>query len=436
MNKGILLAVSSLNGLYYVGDFDMCAYEFIDYLNQRGYSYWQILPLNPLGPGDSPYMSSCSNAIDIRYVSLSWLKNRGYIKELPKAKNTKHSKFKKALKIKTNYLKIAFESTDLQSNIDYIKFKNENEWVYKYAIFELLKSKYKKKKWNLWDKEDLNYFDYEHKLSYAHQKGIKIIADIPFYVGYNSVDCWLNKDEFLLTNGYKQELEAGVPPDPFSSIGQKWGMPIYNFTKMKENNYFFLINRILDLSKISDFIRLDHFRAFDTYCVIPCKDKNAINGKWEQGPSYAFFDLLYQKKPDINLISEDLGILFPSVYELRDHYHLPGMHVFQFNMYEGHPLSNDNMVVYSGTHDTDTLLGWLKKQDKKSLEMIKKNIGYESGDLFDKCMEYVNSLPSKMTIIPMQDILKLDNKARMNTPNTTGFPNFCWKLSDDSYKNK
>ena len=198
---------------------------------------------------------------------------------------------------------------------------------------------------------------------------------------------------------------------------------------MRENGYSLIINRIGQLCELCDVLRLDHFRAFDTYYVIPAGQPNAKNGEWKVGPRTDFFDALYKAYPNIDLIAEDLGELFPSVLELRDHYHFPGMFIVQFTIFDQYAYSNDNLIVYPGTHDNETLLGWLKGRPEWDINHLKWKFNeQDESKLFDKVFNYMISLPSKMTIIPMQDLLKLDNRARLNTPGTFGRPNWCWKM--------
>ncbi|MGM9873723.1 MAG: 4-alpha-glucanotransferase, partial [Bacilli bacterium] len=335
-------------------------------------------------------------------------------------------------------------------------------WVYKYATFELFKKLNNDVSWNHWGKEYIDWYDthstaprsmiddinyiiylqyialkqYKHLFSYAKKQNIKIISDMPFYVGFDSVECWTNRDQFMFDEENNQTLVGGVPPDAFSDDGQLWGSPIYNFEKMKENDYSLLVDRVGYLASMCDYLRIDHFRAFDTYYVIPAGRENARVGEWKVGPRDDFFHKLYEKYPDINLIAEDLGDLFPTVLELRDRLGLSGMYIVQFNIFQLEQTSDNNLIVYSGTHDNETLYGWylnLKEHEKKFL-MQRFNCLEE--DLFDNIFNFTYNSPSRMTIFPLQDLMKLDNSARMNVPGTVGYPNFTWKLTDFSFKNQ
>ena len=447
-NVGVLLPVSSLPAKHGIGDFSVSAYEFIDWLKEHHYRYWQILPLNPVGPGNSPYMTLCSEAIDIRYISLQDLVDEGLLKRVPdfQAKTT-YVDYNKTLAFKDKYLRKAFK----KSAYNLYKFKKENPWAVAYAKYLILKRINDNRPWNEWwikevPAEELQEIDYHvwcqyiaskqwHRIfKYASNNGIQIIADCPFYVGLDSVDCYLNKDEFKLDENDHPTVVSGCPPDAFSDDGQLWGTPIYNFEKMKENGYRFLINRIAKLASQCHYLRLDHFRAFDTYCEIPAEDDNARRGQWLVGPRTDFFDRLFEQYPDIKIIAEDLGEMFDSVIELRDHYHLPGMRVYEFCIFDDLPES-DAFVVYPGTHDNQTLYGWYKSLPEWNINFLKKKFN-NPRNLYNAIFDYIWNVGSFITIFQLQDLLKLDDRARINSPGTIGDPNWCWKLKDMSWKNK
>lgn len=463
-NYGVLLPVSSLPGEHGIGDFGPSSFSFIDWLKENDYKYWQILPLNPLGPGYSPYMSTCSKAFDSRYISLKKLEEEGLLTNVPSFnKNKEEVDYFKVGEFKEKYLRKAFlKFKDNGGMVALKKFKTRNPWVNDYATFEVFKKINNDKPWNEWDEKDREWYknhstpprklldeidysifkqyialkQYKSLFSYAKKNDVKIISDTPFYVGFDSVECWLNRDQFMFDENNNQTQVGGVPPDLFSSDGQLWGSPIYNFDKMKENGYSLLVDRIGYLGSLCDYLRLDHFRAFDTYYVIPGGASTARIGEWKIGPRDEFFSKLYEKYPNTKLIAEDLGILFPSVIELRDRLNLPGMYIVQFNVLNIKERSNENLVVYSGTHDNETLYGWylnLKNEDKLTLL---ERFNCKEDELYDYLFDFTYHSPSYMTIIPLQDLLKLDNKARLNTPGTVGYPNFVWKLKDESYKKK
>ena len=464
MNKklGVLLGVSSLPSPHGIGDFGDCAYEFIDWLKKNQYQYWQVLPLNPLGPGYSPYMSTCSNAIEYRYISLDYLAKMKLIKKVPPFNQDKEKvDFFEVGEYKKKYLYAAYKKFMKLHPETLHKFKFRESWVVKYATFEVFKWHNDNKQWNEWKEEDRDYYLHHNRapktlldeinfviflqyialkqwkrvLHYANKKGIQVICDMPFYVGFDGVECWLNRDQFSIGSDNKLFEVGGVGPDAFSDVGQLWGTPIYNFNKMKEDNYKLLIDRIGYLSKLCNYLRIDHFRAFDTYYVIPAEDSDARNGKWLIGPRDDFFNKMYAKYPNIKLIAEDLGDLRPEVLELRDQFNLPGMFISEFTIFDLKNLSTEKQIVYPGTHDNETLYGWYLNRTEDEIKFIKKRLNVEDDKvLYNEIVKYIFTIPSLMTIFPMQDLLKLDNSARMNYPGTVGSPNWEWKLKDNSYK--
>ncbi len=464
-NLGILLPLASLPGKHGIGDFGKNAYHFIKWLKNNNYKYWQVLPLNPLGPGNSPYMSTCSEALEERYINLDDLIKLGYLNKedvpLYRAKAIKID-YNEVKDFKEKILYKAFLNFLKKPLKGYKKFKKDNPWVVKYALFTCFRKDNNYETWNSWPSWMQNYFDkhsripkqyknrcefiiftqfiafrqYNKLRKYAHKNGITLIADCPFYVGIDSLDCYLHKDEFIMDENHHPTLVSGCPPDAFSDDGQLWGTPIYDFNKMKENNYSFLVDRIGYLASTCDMLRLDHFRAFDTYCVIPSEDENARRGRWEIGPRDAFFDALYQKYPHINLIAEDLGDLFQSVLELRDKYNLPGMYIVEFTIFDNNAMSNTRQIVYPGTHDNETLVGWLKSMSEENITFLENKLHCDRKELYNKVFEYILSLPSYMTIFQLQDLIKLDNRARINSPGTIGDPNWTFKLKDFSYEKK
>lgn len=462
-NVGLLLPVASLPGNHGIGDFGPNAYKWINWLSKHHYRYWQILPLNPLGFGDSPYMSTYSKAIDFRYISLDLLEEEGLLKDVPTyRKNSPYINYWKVHHFKEKYLKEAYQNYAKTKMEGMKKFKTRYPWVMKYATYEVFKKKNNFSPWVTWDEYEINYFEnhnnppkryleevdfiiftqyvalkqWKHLLAYAHEKNIGIIADMPFYVGFDSGECWLRKDLFAIDENNKQTLVGGVPPDAFSETGQLWGSPIYLFDKMKEDNYSFLVDRVSYLGKLCDYLRIDHFRAFDTYYVIPGDAPTAMTGEWKVGPRDAFFEALKKENPSMKIIAEDLGDLFPSVIELRDRLGLPGMYVAEFKFFDPKPGSSEGMVVYSGTHDNETLYGWIKGLKPEEKMALRNRFRCRERDLYYKLIKYILDLPSYMTILPLQDILMLDNKARMNTPGTCGYPNFCWRMKDFSILRK
>ena len=439
--NGILMALSSLPSDAGIGDFYKSAFEFIDLLSEAGIKIWQLLPLNPVGYAASPYQSECGEALDPIYISLDYLKENGYIKSFKKYsdKSEKRVDFDKVREYKEKYFKEAFKKQKDTETKEFKKFLKDNPWCYEYALFHTLFLKNNYLDWNKWSeeekyaaynykkfddsayKEDILYIEWLQYIAYkefnllkeyAHSKGIELMGDIPFYVGYNSSDCWANQDDFLLGNDDYPTYIAGVPPDYFSETGQR----------------------------CYDILRIDHFRAFDTYYMIPSQYQDAKIGEWKNAPGDEFFSFLKDKKIGLPIVAEDLGDLFPSVLELRDKYELPGMNVLEFTLMDKDIEIIENQVLYTGTHDNETLLGWfdsLSEKDKEILDIVMRYKKMEGKDFLDKILNYAFSSVAKYVIIPTQDYLGLPSYYRMNTPGTCGAPDWQFKLENfDEFKKK
>ena len=262
---------------------------------------------------------------------------------------------------------------------------------------------------------------------------IELMGDIPFYVGGNSSDCWANQDEFKLDENDIPEEVAGVPPDYFSATGQRWGNPIYDWEYMKEDNFTFWMERIEFAASLFDIIRIDHFRAFDTYWAVDRDCNTAIVGEWKHAYGDELFNLLFTKHPNIKIIAEDLGDLFPSVLELRDKYHLKGMNVLEFTVFNQTFEVSENQIIYSGTHDNDTLRGWYKNLKDNEIELLKiimRRDGVKGRSIKEKLFNMIFGSICDTAIIPIQDYLWKDNEARMNVPGILGGTNWEYKLVD------
>jgi 4-alpha-glucanotransferase len=451
---GILFPLSSLPNKYGVGDLGENAYALIDKLHDAHVHFWQILPLHPLSYGNSPYQPLSSKAGDEIYLSLDEFVKEGLLKEeevtyfnsqlsfvaYDAVRETKEKLYKKAF-------------SRFQFNEEFNEFANQ-QWVQDYALYKVFKLNNDNKMWIEWSKEYKTYLknptfslvpfqseiDYQIFLQfeflkqwkklkqYANDKNIQILGDMPIYVGLDSVDVWTNQENFLLEEDGTPSFVAGVPPDYFSKFGQRWGNPIYNWKYMQKNNFEFWVDRLKYASSIYDIIRIDHFRAFDTYWAVPESETTAINGEWIEAPGYELFDTLYKEIPNLNLLAEDLGDLRKEVYKLRDHYHLKGMYVFPFHFND--KFKYDNVVVYSGTHDNDTLVGWLDLIDEEMKESLDKLlIDYKEKDDFQKIIHYCLDLDSSLVVIPVWDIMGKDNTCRFNVPGKIGSPNWEWRLT-------
>ncbi|WP_249028636.1 4-alpha-glucanotransferase [Tannockella kyphosi] len=462
-NLGILAPVFSLVGRQGIGDFGKEAYEFVDVLAKNKVSIWQILPMNPVGYGNSPYQPYSSYAGDEVYISGQGLYEMGLINSLPRKITTDHVDYEAVRNIKQRMLKRAYiaflQREDLQD--DYNQFVKETSWLETYANFITLKKYNYLSCWLEWPKKHKEWIEkkeydiekhretieYEKFIQYmfykqwfalkeyANAKGIQIVGDIPIYVGIDSADVWANKNTFLLDEHHYPTFIAGVPPDYFSATGQRWGNPLYDWDYLEENNFQFWIERLAWSSKLFDQIRIDHFRGFDTYWKIPASSPTAILGSWHEAPGYALFDTIKEQLPTISIVAEDLGLLRQEVLDLRDHYHLPGMEIIQFvldlDSEEIRKEEKRNVYVYSGTHDNNTLLGFLEECTEKQRKNLEKQYkDYNGKTIYDKIMNSLLHSLQDTVIFPLQDVLCLNQETRLNTPGTVGAPNWQWKLKE------
>ncbi len=463
---GILLPVYELPSRFGIGDFGPSAYRFVSMLKEAGGRIWQILPLNPVGYGSSPYQPLSSSAGETLYISLDLLYKEGLIRERPEDfnKDADRVDYTAVRDFKTPYFHEAaqnFKKTEAFKKA-FRRF-SKNGWVRNYAVFAVLHEKNGGRPWMEWPKEERDWpLNKEADLSaledrieeemilqflfseqwkklkdYANALKIRIMGDMPFYVGQDSADVWENRDKFLLDpDGYALKV-AGVPPDYFSEDGQLWGNPIFDWEALKKENYEFYVNRIKACAKLYDILRIDHFRAFDTYWSIPSSAPTAATGEWILGPAHDFFDTLLPQVKKLKIVAEDLGDMRPEVYELRDHYDFPGMAVMEFLLADPELdiKAKKNMIAYTGTHDNDTVMHWWQeltdRERSQNLAALKK-AGYRPNDKSiarDLCSFVVN-MKTDTAILPVQDILSLPEEARINEPGKVKPENWSWKLKD------
>ena len=470
--SGILMPVFALPSRTGVGELGRQAYEFIELLGRNGVKIWQILPLNPVGYGNSPYQPYSSCAGDEIYISLELLCEERLLDKRPEAflEQERRVRYEEVRAFKEPYLREAFENfesvlqNDLKMAEDYQKFSAQS-WVREYGVFQALKQTNEGKCWNEWKEEDKNWPEerrvlskaeeaevrYQMFLQYeffrqwmrvkekAREQGIRIMGDVPFYVGIDSVDVWAGKKNFLLDRDGRAVFIAGVPPDYFSATGQRWGNPIYDWDYMKKNGYQFWVDRIGYNQKLFDIIRIDHFRAFDTYWKIPASCPTAIEGEWVEAPGYEVIDTLLEKISGVSLVAEDLGDLRPEVLTLKEHYHLKGMKILIFSLKTDGKYAYDefhdveNMIIYTGTHDNDTLMEWyqgLTTAAKRKLRRFLKRKGFGQGSIKDRLLGYTWKSRAEYAVVPMADILGLGREGHINTPGTVGSPNWEWRMPD------
>lgn len=459
---GILMSVSSLSAPYGVGELGNEAFEWIDTLHKNNIDIWQILPLNPTGYGNSPYQPYSSFAGDEIYISLKTLADEGLIDNLPKPFENQKTRidYDKIRAWKAPFLRKAFEK--FTKTDDYNKFA-QNEWVIKYAVFRAMKKANNNCCWTEWEinqrdwngntipqefKKEAEYHiflqykflqQWQNVKNYANKKNIHIMGDVPFYVGIDSVDVWANRSNFLLDKDGNPRFIAGVPPDYFSETGQRWGNPIYDWDELEKTGFKFWVDRIGYSQKLFDIIRIDHFRAFDTFWKIPVSCPTAVEGEWIEVSGYKVIDTLYKEIPNLCLVAEDLGDLRPEVLTLRDHYNLKGMKILEFDIDTNGKYakiigeSKENQILYTGTHDNATLLEWyksLKIPERRKVRKMLKKYGFKDKNITSRLNALALSAISDWVILPMQDVIGLGAEARMNLPGTVGSPNWEWYLPD------
>lgn len=476
--SGILMPIASLPGKYGIGTFGKEAYSFVDALVLAKQSYWQILPLGPTGYGDSPYQSFSTFAGNPYFIDLEMLIDEKLLtkKECDACdfgKSNTCIDYEKIYLARFELLKKAFKRSNIKKNKDYIIFCEDNAfWIDDYALYMAVKNSFGGISYIEWDEpirnrepeaikeyknkyseevEFYKFLQYEfakqwNKLKeYANEKGIKIIGDIPIYVAFDSADTWANPQLFQIdASGYPTAV-AGCPPDAFSATGQLWGNPLYDWAYHKETGYAWWLSRIKYCYKLYDMIRIDHFRAFDAYYSIPYGHTTAVHGSWKKGPGFDLFKTIKGELGEIDMIAEDLGFLTKSVIKLVKRTGYPGMKILEFAFdaredsdYMPHNYIS-NSVVYTGTHDNETLIGWLQGLNKTDKKMVYDYLFVDETESDEKlakaCVRACMASVSKLCIIPMADYLGLDNQARINTPSTLG-GNWVWRMKSGAFTKK
>lgn len=423
--KGILLPIFSLPSKYGIGDFGLEAYEFIDILSENKIEYWEILPIN-----DSnmlPYSPISYYALNTYYISLDKLKEMGLIKNpATKEKNSRitYDKFK------FKYYKEAYNN--FVGTEEYEEFKR-NRKITQYAEY-MSSTTGEEQEYYIFLQYILDKQWNELK-NYANSKNVRIIGDMPIYPAFNSSEVKYNSECFELENG-KMVYMAGTPADYFNENGQKWGNPIYNFEKIKEYNYMYLLDRYKEYLKRFDIVRIDHFRAYDSFFRIPING-SAKNGFYTDGPSYDFFDRLFEITTPERFIIEDLGEIREETIKLREHYNFTRQKIFQYTINLDNLTDFDsdveNMVIYPGNHDSQTILGWYKTLNSKQKRNLRKFLSKNKSNYLNinkGIIKYCLKAKAKLAIIAVQDILCLDDQARINLPGCDGIENWSWQMLD------
>ena len=460
--SGILLPITSLPSQFGIGDLGKGAYKFVDFLKDTKQSFWQILPLNPTESFyfNSPYHGTSAFAGNTLFISPEilfeeGLLEKGNLENLPQFSNDK-VEFDKVIELKKSFFEIAFGKFKIKSlRYEFEDFcLNNSSWLDDFALFRALKGRFGVS-WGDWLEElrDRNsqalnavkgelseeiekvkflqfIFDKQWKAlkEYANENGVHIIGDISFYVDYDSVDVWVHPELFKLNENRKPYAVGGVPPDCFSSTGQLWGNPVYNWDKFREDKYEWWVKRFGRALETVDIIRIDHFRGFVAYWEVKAEEKTAINGEWVNVPSYDFFNTLLKRFVSLPAIAEDPGIITTDVGEVMKHFGFPGMKVLLFAFGNDNPYNpylphmyEKNCVVYTGTHDNNTVKGWFEKEAKEDEKLrFFKYIGKEVSvnEVNWEFIKLAMSSISDISIIPLQDILGLGEEGRMNIPGT------------------
>lgn len=460
--SGIIMHISSLPSPYGIGTLGAEAYKFADKLKASGQKLWQILPVNPTGYGDSPYQSVSTFAGNIYFIDLDMLAEDDLLPASmlsALAESVTDERFVDYdLLYRTRYdiLRIAYKTGYIRDENEVKIFREENSyWIDDYALFMACKNHFDGKPWYEWDDDDIRlhkkkgvekytellyddicFYTYAQYLffkqfsllhRYVNSLGIRIIGDLPIYCAYDSSDVWAHTNRFLLDEDNVPVFVAGVPPDYFSADGQLWGNPIYDWEKMKRHSYDFWLERIRVSSSLFDIIRIDHFRGIESYFAIPFGDENARRGHWEKGPGMSFIRKIKSTFPNLDIIAEDLGILTNEVRELLKESGFPGMRVMQFafsagshSSYQPH-VYDRNTVCYTGTHDNNTLSGWLADMSPSDFRYAADYMGLsaDEGYAFGVIRNGMQSV-ADIFMAQMQDYLGLGSQYRMNTPSTSG----------------
>lgn len=456
----ILMHISSLPSEYGIGKMGRQAFDFVDFLVKSETKCWQILPLSPTSYGDSPYQSFSVNAGNPYFIDFELLEADGLLEHHEfTAYDWGNDPDKVDYSIIYNncfdVLRIAYSRFKALRFPDYKKFCDANKlWLDEYALFMALKAKNGGKAWYEWDdeismhkakavaaakkelKKEIGFykfmqFEFSRQWTalkkYANDNGIEIIGDIPIYCALDSVEAWSDPKLFDFDKKRRPNAVAGCPPDDFSPTGQLWGNPLYNWSYHKKTGYKWWIDRINAAAKLYDIVRIDHFRGFESYYTIPFGNEDATSGEWKKGPNYELFRLAEEKLGKLNIIAEDLGFITPEVREMLDNCGYPGMKVLQFGFSDGenehlpHNFASSNCFAYTGTHDNETLIGWVEALDKKSLKFTKNYLSVKKKkDIPDAVIRAAWGSVACVAVAQIQDFLGSDKSGRMNTPSILG----------------
>lgn len=476
--SGILLHPTSLPSRFGIGDLGATAYDFVDFLVASSQQIWQILPIGPTGYGNSPYLSYSALAGNPLLISPEKLKADNLLTEeelnsLPDYPSDRVD-YNLVIATKIPLLAKASERFQQQATPEQLQAFQQfcdrhNDWLDDYALFMAVKEANNGASWNSWEQEiayrqpeamaklatllqkeifyhkflQYQFFSQWAELKqYANSQDIQIFGDIPIYVAHDSVDVWAHPDIFRLdAKTGEAALMAGVPPDYFSETGQLWGNPVYNWETLQETNFHWWIKRVKGMLEYVDIIRIDHFRGFQAYWAVPQGEKTAMNGKWIEAPGEEFFKLLQKQLQELPVVAEDLGVITPEVEALRDKFNFPGMKIlhFAFDSDRGNPFLpynyvNRNCVVYTGTHDNNTTVGWFYERSPEAQARVVDYLGcVTQKGIHWSLINLALSSVANTAIFPLQDILGLGTEAKMNTPSQAE-GNWEWRYHPDTLK--
>ena len=441
---GIILHPTSLPGNGTFGELGNEALRFVDFLADAGQRLWQVLPLGPVHEDLSPYQSLSAFAGNPELIGCKWLLDALPTDAVTKAALSRHEL------IALHYREYRRWGKNKKEFEDFCR--QQSHWLEGYVQFRVLKDRFEQRGWNEWPvefrdrhpealsrlqidaSELLDYYRYQQYLfyqqwhrvrQYANDKGIRILGDMPIFVAYDSADVWAHRQAFLLDEAGQPTVVAGVPPDYFSATGQRWGNPHYDWEWMKANGFQWWRQRVAQHMELFDLFRVDHFRGFEACWEIPAQEETAINGRWVKVPGDELFAFLHQVFGELPIVAEDLGVITPEVTALRRKYHLPGMLILQFafdsgpdNPYLPHNYKSPNCVVYTGTHDNDTTLGWYRSLSHEQKHRVREYLGFPDTSMPWALIECAYASVANQAVVPMQDVLGLGTEHRMNTPGT------------------
>lgn len=473
---GVCLHIASLPGRFGIGEIGDEALKFVDTMRSMQLGIWQFLPTGPTAYGDSPYQPLSTFAGNEMLVSIGDLLSQGLLEEHEveelKALPTDYVDYGSLIPIKSRLLGIAARRFHYQNDEErkarYFEFVEENDaaWLHDYAIFRILKTRHGERPWPEWqapyvhrDEEALKAFEvsangdvraiktvqffffeqWQRLRDYAHDKGVTLFGDMPICIALDSSDAWANREILCIDEDGHPDHVAGVPPDYFSEDGQLWGNPLYDWKMHAKDDYRWWIDRLRASTRLSDIVRIDHFRGFESYWSVPSDAKTARSGAWEPGPGDAIFDAMQRELGSLPIVAEDLGVITPEVEALRDRHQIPGMRVLQFDVCdEGFTLADvdENSVCYTGTHDNDTTIGWFRGSpcDIRTAEEIRDTqqaalavTGGKPETIHLDMIRAALSTKARLAIAPMQDFLGLGSEARLNIPGKPG-GNWRWRV--------